>query len=45
MYELLNQREYPPPERGYDRKIIESNCKIGRVASGGLKRRPEAGLA
>jgi hypothetical protein len=30
LYEYLNQREYPP-ERGYDRKTIESNCKIGRV--------------
>ena len=30
MYEYLKHMEYPP-ERGYDRKILESNCKIGRV--------------
>jgi hypothetical protein len=29
MYEYLKHMEYPP-ERGYDRKILESNCKIGR---------------
>ena len=30
MYEHLKRMEYPP-ERGYDGKILESNCKIGRV--------------
>jgi hypothetical protein len=30
MYEYLKQMEYPP-ERGDDGKILESNCKIGRV--------------
>ena len=30
MYEYLKHMEYPP-ERGYDRKILESNCKLGRV--------------
>jgi hypothetical protein len=30
MDEYLTQMEYPP-ERGYDWKILESNCKIGRV--------------
>ena len=30
MYEYLKHMEYPP-ERGYDEKILESNCKIGRV--------------
>ena len=30
MYEYFKHMEYPP-ERGYDRKILESNCKIGRV--------------
>ena len=30
MDEYLKQMEYPP-ERGYDRKILESNCKTGPI--------------